>query len=277
MRNRTEDQIRNQIGQIENRRNTRTDAQTEIHLTLIRHGVTLFNKEGRYLGKTDKSLSRDGIQTLEKAATDGTYPAAGLLFSGPMKRCLETAQILYPGQTPILIPEWTEMDFGAFEGHNYKELSGDPAYQNWIDSGGTLPFPEGESREAFIRRSVAGYENMLNHMKIVWKENTLFVQCNRSMEQGEPEAIQCDESKAEDAGTKNTVIRNVSAVVHGGTIMALLSHFLGGEYFDYQVKCGQGYSGRLVFPTGEGTPEWREFRPLSELRLSEFTEGETWG
>jgi len=54
------------------------------------------------------------------------------------------------------VPEWTEMDFGAFEGHNYQELSGDPAYQRWIDSGGTLPFPEGESREEFIRRSVAG-------------------------------------------------------------------------------------------------------------------------
>lgn len=50
------------------------------------------------------------------------------------------------------------MDFGAFEGHNYQELSGDPAYQRWIDSGGTLPFPEGESREEFIRRNVAGYE-----------------------------------------------------------------------------------------------------------------------
>lgn len=57
-----------------------------------------------------------------------------------MKRCLETAQILYPGQTPIFVPEWTEMDFGAFEGHNYQELAGDPAYQRWIDSGGTLRF-----------------------------------------------------------------------------------------------------------------------------------------
>lgn len=273
MRNRTEDQI-------ENQGKNRTDAQTEIRLTLIRHGATLSNKEGRYLGKTDESLSRDGIRALEKAVADGNYPAADLLFSGPMKRCLETAQILYPGQIPIPIPEWTEMDFGAFEGHNYKELSGDPAYQNWIDSGGTLPFPEGESREEFIRRSVAGYEKMLYHMKTSWRKSATFGQDNRSMEQGEPEAIRCDERKTGDISPKNTGIRSVSAVVHGGTIMALLSHFLGGEYFDYQVKCGQGYSGILVFPTGGGAPEWKEFRPLSEfelseLRSSEFTEGET--
>ena len=143
----------------------RTEDQIEIHLTLIRHGATLSNKEGRYLGKTDEALSPDGIRTLEKSVTDRIYPIADVLFSGSMKRCLETAQILYPGQTPICIPEWTEMDFGAFEGHNYQELSGNPAYQRWIDSGGTLSFPEGESREEFIRRSVAGYEKMVYHMK----------------------------------------------------------------------------------------------------------------
>ena len=238
MRNRTEDQIE-----------TQTDTQTEIRLTLIRHGTTLSNKEGRYLGKTDESLSPDGIRTLEKSVADRIYPTADILFSGPMKRCLETARILYPGQNPMLIPEWTEMDFGIFEGHDYKELSGSPDYQRWIDSGGTLPFPEGESREEFIRRSAAGCEKMLYHMKRIRERNAASGQGNRS----------------------------VSAVVHGGTIMALLSHFLDGEYFDYQVKCGQGYSGRLVFPAGGGAPEWKEFRPLPELVLSELTKGETNG
>ena len=238
MRNRTEDQIE-----------TQTDTQTEIRLTLIRHGTTLSNKEGRYLGKTDESLSPDGIRTLEKSVADRIYPTADILFSGPMKRCLETARILYPGQNPMLIPEWTEMDFGIFEGHDYKELSGSPDYQRWIDSGGTLPFPEGESREAFILRSVAGYENMLRYMKSVWERSAVSGQSDRS----------------------------VSAVVHGGTIMALLSHFLEGEYFDYQVKCGQGYSGRLVFPADEGAPEWKEFRPLPEFTVSELTKGETNG
>lgn len=268
MRNRPETQIENPI-------NTRidilADTQTEIRLTLIRHGATLSNKEGRYLGKTDEALSPEGIGILEKTVTGGNYPAADLLFSGPMKRCLETAQILYPGQAPVLIPEWTEMDFGTFEGHNYKELSGNPDYQRWIDSGGTLPFPEGESREAFIRRSVAGCENMLRHMKSIWERSAVSERRNYNTGSEKPELEKSDEVGARDAGGQN-----VSAVVHGGTIMALLSYFLGGEYFDYQVKCGQGYSGRLVFPAGEGVPEWKDFHPLSEFKLSEFTEGDTW-
>lgn len=227
----------------------RTENQIEIHLTLIRHGATLSNKEGRYLGKTDEALSQEGICGLEKSVADRLYPTADVLFSGPMKRCLETAGILYQGQTPIVIPEWTEMDFGAFEGHNYQELSKDPNYQRWIDSGGTLPFPEGESREEFIRRSVAGYEKMVYHMKMIWERSAA-------------------------SGQRNRKIQSVSAVVHGGTIMALLSHFLSGEYFDYQEKCGQGYSGRLVFKAGGGAPQWEEFRPLSEATVSEATVSE---
>ena len=263
MWNRTEDQI-------ELRRNTGADTQTEIRLTLIRHGVTLSNKEGRYLGKTDEALSPDGIGALEKSVTDRIYPTADVLFSGPMKRCLETADILYPGQTPIVIPEWTEMDFGAFEGHNYQELSGNPAYQRWIDSGGTLPFPEGESREEFIRRSVAGYEKMVYHMKRIWERSAVSGQGDRNTGSEKPELERSDEAGAQDAW-----IKRVSVVVHGGTIMALLSHFTGGEYFDYQVKCGQGYSGRLVFPAGGGTPQWKGFRPLSEAAESEATVLET--
>lgn len=227
----------------------RTEDQIEIHLTLIRHGATLSNKEGRYLGKTDEALSQEGICGLEKSVADRLYPTADVLFSGPMKRCLETAGILYQRQTPIVIPEWTEMDFGTFEGHNYQELSKNPSYQRWIDSGGTLPFPEGESREEFIRRSVAGYEKIVYHMKMIWERSAA-------------------------SGQRNRKIQSVSAVVHGGTIMALLSHFLGGEYFDYQAKCGQGYSGRLAFKAGGGATQWKEFRPLSEVTVSEVTVSE---
>jgi len=45
-----------------------------------------------------------------------------------------------------------ECCFGHFENRNYIEMTGDDEYQAWIDSGGTLPFPDGESIEAFDRR-----------------------------------------------------------------------------------------------------------------------------
>ena len=50
------------------------------------------------------------------------------------------------------LPEFTEIDFGEFEGKNYEELKGNDAYQKWIDSGGALPFPNGESRDDYVKR-----------------------------------------------------------------------------------------------------------------------------
>lgn len=176
----------------------------EIQLTLIRHGVTIGNKEHRYIGRTDQELCEEGRKVLEEKKKQ--LPDVDIVFISPMLRCRESAEILYPGKEFIEIAEWTEMDFGQFEGKNYLELQENPAYRKWIDSNGTLPFPEGESREDFIERVGKGF----SHMVQILQE------------------------------TENKLYR-VGAVVHGGTIMALLSSLDGGEYFSYQVKNGAGY------------------------------------
>lgn len=190
--------------------------ENQIKVVWIRHGATISNQQHRYLGKTDESLSCEGILDLEKIRDEQRYPKVDAVFSSPMKRCLETAQILYPEQKVCQIPEWEEMDFGAFEGKNYLELQGDARYQRWLDSNGTLPFPDGESREAFIERSVQGGSRMLQSL------SQMLV----------PIA---------DVTSESDRMITVAAIVHGGTIMALLSTIYGGNYFDYQVENGAGY------------------------------------
>ena len=64
---------------------------------------------------------------------------------------------MYPGLVQKECPLLKECDFGDFENKNYKELSGNPDYQAWIDSGGTLPFPGGEDSEAFRIRCREGF------------------------------------------------------------------------------------------------------------------------
>lgn len=118
----------------------RTGTETEIELTLIRHGTAPSNREHRYLGLTEESLDQEGIRELLLKKAQGHYPAVSIVFSGPMLRCRQTAEQLFPEQEPWLIPEWTEMDFGYFEGKNYRELNGNAEYQRWIDSGGLCPF-----------------------------------------------------------------------------------------------------------------------------------------
>ena len=114
---------------------------------LIRHGKTKGNLEERYIGRTDEPLCEAGRENLKKYQ----YPQVEMVFTSPMKRCMQTAETIYPGQQYQCIEELRESDFGAFEGHTYKELSGDVRYQAWIDSGGTLPFPGGEEQERSAR------------------------------------------------------------------------------------------------------------------------------
>lgn len=200
----------------------RNRAEDQIILALIRHGETKANAQRRYLGKTDEPLSKRGIGRLHSYKEQNIYPAAAYLFTSPMKRCMETAGILYPDLEPVQIPEWEEMDFGRFEYKNYEELKGDADYQRWIDSGGVMDFPDGESRAAFVLRCKSGFLRMCRVILKARKENLA------NQEKGPA---------------------RVAAIVHGGTIMALLSAYgkgrQGNTYFDYQTENGRGYLCRV--------------------------------
>lgn len=191
--------------------------RVEMYLRLIRHGQTASNEAHRYIGTTDEGLSETGILRLRNVL--GWEP--DLLFAGPMRRCLETATVLYEGREPIIIPEWTEIDFGDFEGHTYEALAGNADYQAWIASDARMAFPHGESREQFIARSMQGYARMLHYVR-EWKHQRMA-----------EEAAQ----ETDAAGMPGSRLQ-VAAVVHGGTIMAVCSSLFGGAYFDYQIACG---------------------------------------
>ena len=112
---------------------------------LIRHGMTEGNRYQRYIGKTDELLCEEGKEKLKEFF----YPEPEAVFVSPLVRCRETAEILFPEKRLRIIDQLAECDFGDFENKNYLELSGNPDYQAWVDSGGILPFPNGESREEF--------------------------------------------------------------------------------------------------------------------------------
>ena len=175
---------------------------------LIRHGATPGNLRRCYIGRTDEPLSKEGAAELLSRRKTGAYPEVELVFCSPMLRCRQTAELIYPGKTPIIIEAWREIDFGLFEGKNHEELDGNPQYQKWIDSNGAMPFPQGEKRKAFVTRCLAGMR----------------------------EAAAVCKQYAEQKRWKSP--SRAAAVVHGGTIMALMSSVCGGDYYDY--RCGNG-------------------------------------
>ena len=90
---------------------------------LIRHGKTQGNLEGRYVGSTDEPLCPLGAGEL----LGRTAPPVERLYSSPMRRCLQSAQLLYPRLAPIPLDGLRESDFGDFEYRTYEQLQDCPA------------------------------------------------------------------------------------------------------------------------------------------------------
>ncbi len=125
---------------------------------LIRHGATKGNIEKRYVGSTDEKLLPEAIEVLKNKK----MPDVESVYSSPMKRCIETAEILYPHNEINVVNELRECDFGLFEYCNYNDLNGNRDYQRFIDTIGMCGFPQGESRDEFQNRCVRIFEKIIN-------------------------------------------------------------------------------------------------------------------
>ncbi len=195
-------------------------------IVLIRHGSTEGNLKRRYIGSTDEPLCAEGIREVLMNAACGIYPPAKRVYTSPMKRCIQTAELIYGDMDPVVCDELRECDFGRFEGKNYMELSGDAEYQAWIDSGGMLIFPGGESNGGFRDRCETAF---LNIMEMIERDMRSGV---RMMQRAACEARGAQLSQAEAA-----------FIVHGGTIMSVLAAFEESkrDYFDWHVENGRGF------------------------------------
>lgn len=172
-------------------------------ILLIRHGKTPGNSVGQYVGSTDQSLCESGVIEIQGYA--GRYPAVDYIFASPMKRALETKDLIYLDIPFETMADLRECCFGIFEGKTYDELKDSPHYQAWIDCNATIP--EGESFGGFNKRV-----------------QTAFAQA------------------VENAFVKG--FSTIAIVAHGGTIMSIMDQFSGDDhtYFDFQVGNGKGFS-----------------------------------
>ena len=125
-------------------------------VTILRHGETVWQGEGRYQGNSDVPLSREGMAKLAPA---GLIPRR--VYVTTLCRTAQTAELLFPGVEQVTVPGLEEMNFEVFEGKNYRELSDSPAYRAWVDSRCELPCPGGESRAAFCARVRAAFERLM--------------------------------------------------------------------------------------------------------------------
>ena len=86
-------------------------------LHLIRHGITAGNLQGLYIGSgTDIPLCDEGRAQLADLKERFEYPQVDTVFSSPLMRAVETANILFPNAThQFSVHDLREAGFGVFE------------------------------------------------------------------------------------------------------------------------------------------------------------------
>ncbi len=177
----------------------------KIHL--IRHGSTDANTVGMYIGnRTDLPLSPEGVRELGELRNMIEYPDIERLYTSPMLRCKQSANIIYPGFEPYVIDELTEYDFGEFEGKTAAQLEIMPEYTQWTS--GKLDAPKGgESTVNFIKRQALALNMIVRDM------------------------MQND-------------VTNAGVIMHGGAIMMLLANCAvpRKHSVEWTSDNGRGYS-----------------------------------
>lgn len=130
-------------------------------LYLLRHGMVRDNLEGRYVGSQDPDLCEEGVAQLVELRDKYEYPGVGRVYSSPMKRCVETARLLYPEQTPVTVSELRDCGLGKFEGHTVEELRSDPTFRKWMEDAAVTTPEGGETLADFRDRIVSGLDAVI--------------------------------------------------------------------------------------------------------------------
>jgi alpha-ribazole phosphatase len=180
-------------------------------LYLFRHGITKGNLNAQYIGHTDFPLTTDSIESLKSIKAKYHYPPVDALFVSPLKRAMQSADIMFPKNNKIVIDNFIEYNFGEFEEHTAKELENNEAFQSWLHGDIYARPPYGESNAEFTQRVCEAFEKVIN-------------------------------------GCISEGVENIAIVTHAGVIMTILTCYGLPEapMAHWQMDAGYGYKLRIT-------------------------------
>lgn len=162
---------------------------------LVRHAETEENSEGdRFIGSTNAILSEHGrIQAEQVADFISKKGKIDLIYTSPLLRCLETAQVIQQKVQSHLLKndDLREMDYGVWEGLQreevkvqfpelYRKYEEDP-FHNYPKRGEN-PFDVQERVRRFWEREILSLPSSVNQVVIVTHKTTGRILLNNVIE-----------------------------------------------------------------------------------------------
>jgi broad specificity phosphatase PhoE len=126
-------------------------------LILVRHGESVANAQGLLLGRTDAELTEAG-RAQAVGARRLVYGPVGEVRSSPLRRALDTAELLALGPPVSVDERWIEVDYGEFEGQPLGVIPAE-VWQRWQRDRDFRP-EGGETLAEVDRRIAAACEEL---------------------------------------------------------------------------------------------------------------------
>ena len=128
---------------------------------IIRHGQTELNNAHVLQGRSDYPLNENGIAQARKAGqwlmNQGI--AFSYVYSSPLKRAIQTAELLAPEKPVVIDDRLIEMDYGPYEGMDLENPT--PEITTFFSDFVNNPAPEGmEPLFRVVQRTGAFLENI---------------------------------------------------------------------------------------------------------------------
>ena len=123
-------------------------------LVLIRHGMTGWNKQGRYCGHRDIDLSNQGRVQAKKLGKRLKAVEFDKIYCSDRRRALETGRIIFKGKKITKVKSLREINFGVFEGLKHNEIMKkyDGVYKKWLRNCYRYSIPDAEPMSVFKKR-----------------------------------------------------------------------------------------------------------------------------
>lgn len=178
---------------------------------LFRHGLTKGNLNAQYIGHTDYPLTTDSIQALKNIKAKHHYPKVDAVFVSPLKRAMQSADIMFEKNNKIVIDNFIEYNFGEFEECTAEDLKDNDEFKAWLHGDIYSKPPFGESNAEFVQRICDAFEKVVD-------------------------------------GCIKAGMENIAIVSHAGVLMTILSCYGLPEapMAHWQMDAGYGYKLRIT-------------------------------
>jgi len=136
-----------------------------MRLFAVRHGATEYSRDRRFTGSRDVPLTTDGRLQAEAVAQALAGTAIAAVYTSPLERARMCAELVAKPHRlePRVVPELSEMAFGAWEGLSRDELAArfPRDAEAWRGTPARVTPPGGESLGAVAARVRSALDRLI--------------------------------------------------------------------------------------------------------------------